>query len=178
MSRKSFLFPLTGILLMSLMLTALVNCAQPAQAPQPTLPAQPTQAPPTQKTLTVFAAASLTESFTEIGKQFEAENPGVKVMFNFAGSQQLRAQLAQGARADVFAAANAKEMTTAIISDSLVVSETQRTSVTNRLTIILPKSNPGRITTLADLARPGLKLDNVKSVVSKVQLGEADAGIV
>jgi ABC-type molybdate transport system substrate-binding protein len=69
-------------------------------------------------------------------------------------------------------------MITTIISDSLVVSETQRTSVTNRLTIILPKSNPGRITTLADLARPGLKLDNVKSVVSKVQLGEADAGIV
>ena len=58
-------------------------------------------------------------------------------------------------------------MITTIISDSLVVSETQRTSVTNRLTIILPKSNPGRITTLADLARPGLKLDNVKSVVSR-----------
>jgi len=139
------------------------------------LSAQPPQA---SRTLIVFAAASLTESFTEIGKQFEADNPGVRVAFNFAGSQQLRAQLERGAKADVFASANTKEMITTIISDSLVVSETQRTSVTNRLTVILPKSNPGKITTLADLARPGLKLDNVKSVVSKVQLGEADAGIV
>lgn len=205
MSCKPFLFSLTGVLLMSLMLTALAGCAQPARAP---------------KTLTVFAAASLTESFTEIGKQFEAENPGVKVTFNFAGSQQLRAQLDQGAKADVFASANTKEMTTAIISGTLVVSGTQRTFVTNRLAVILPKSNPGKITALADLARPGLKLDfadpsvpvgqyaldvlakmsqdaaygatfkdkvaanvvsredNVKAVVSKVQLGEADAGIV
>jgi precorrin-6B methylase 2 len=79
----------------------LAGCAQPVQAPQqapqPTLPNQP---PQTSKTLTVFAAASLTESFTEVGKQFEAENPGVKVMFNFARSQQLRAQLEQGAIAD------------------------------------------------------------------------------
>jgi molybdate transport system substrate-binding protein len=217
MTRKSFLVSLTSFLLMGLMLTTLVGCAQPVQAPQATQPTQPPQVP---KTLTVFAAASLTESFTEIGKQFEAANPGVKVTFNFAGSQQLRAQLEQGAKADVFASANTKEMTTAIISDSLVVSGTQRTFVTNRLAVILPKSNPGKITSLADLARPGLKLDfadpsvpvgqyaldmltkmsqdatfgatfkdkvvanvvsredNVKSVVSKVQLGEADAGVV
>jgi molybdate transport system substrate-binding protein len=218
--RKSFLFSLTGILLIGLMLTTLVGCAQPVQAPPPTQPVQPTLPSQAPKTLTVFAAASLTESFTEIGKQFEAANPGVKVTFNFAGSQQLRAQLAQGAKADVFASANTKEMTTAIISDSLVVSGTQHTFVTNRLAVILPKSNPGKITSLADLARPGLKLDfadpsvpvgqyaldmltkmsqdatfgatfkdkvvanvvsredNVKSVVAKVQLGEADAGVV
>ena len=220
MTRKPFLFSLTSILLIGLTLTTLVGCAQPLQAPQPTLPVQPTQPPQTPKTLTVFAAASLTESFTEIGKQFEADNPGVKVTFNFAGSQQLRAQLAQGAKADVFASANTKEMTTAVISDSLVVSGTQRTFVTNRLAVIVPKSNPGKITALADLARPGLKLDfadpsvpvgqyaldvltkmsqdatfgatfkdkvvanvvsrenNVKSVVAKVRLGEADAGVV
>jgi molybdate transport system substrate-binding protein len=220
MTRKPFLFSLTGILLISSMLTTLVGCAQLFQAPQPAQAVQLTQSPQAPKTLTVFAAASLTESFTEMGKQFEAANPGVKVAFNFAGSQQLRAQLAQGAKADVFASANAKEMTTAIISDSLVVSGTQRTFVTNRLIVIMPKSNPGRITALANLARPGLKLDfadssvpvgqytldiltkmrqdatfgatfkdkvvanvvsredNVKSVVSKVQLGEADAGVV
>ncbi len=196
---------LARVLLIGLVLASSAGCARPARA---------------QKTLTVFAAASLTESFTEIGKQFEAANPGVKVTFNFAGSQQLRAQLDQGARADVFASANTKEMTTAIISDSLAVSGTQHTFVTNRLAVILPKSNPGKITTLADLARPGLKIDladpsvpvgqyaldmlakmsqdaalgaefkdkvvanvvsredNVKSVVAKVQLGEADAGVV
>ncbi len=211
MSGKSSLVSPSNILLIGLMLMVLVGCDQPVQAP-PTA-----QAP---KTLMIFAAASLTESFTEIGKQFEAENPGVKVTFNFAGSQQLRAQLSQGAKADVFASANTKEMTTAIISDSLVVSGTQRTFVTNRLAVILPKSNPGKIAALADLARPGLKLDfadpsvpvgqyaldmltkmsqdatfsatfkdkvaanvvsredNVKSVVAKVQLGEADAGVV
>jgi molybdate transport system substrate-binding protein len=144
MTRKSVSVSLSSLLLASLMLMVLVGCATPAQPP---------------KTLTVFAAASLTESFTEIGKQFEATNPGVKVVFNFAGSQQLRSQLEQGARADVFASANAKEMTTAIISDSLVVSGTQHTFVTNRLAVILPKNNPGKITSLADLARPGLKLD-------------------
>ena len=205
MTRRSFPFSLSSLLLISLMLMALGGCAQPAQPP---------------KTLTVFAAASLTESLTEIGKQFEAENHNVKVVFNFAGSQQLRAQLEQGAKADVFASANTKEMTTAIISDSLVVSGTQHTFVTNRLAVIVPKSNPGKITSLADLARPGLKLDladpsvpvgqyaldmlgkmsqdatfgaafkdkvvanvvsrenNVKSVVAKVRLGEADAGVV
>ena len=220
MIRKPFLFSTTGILLISLMLAALAGCAQPVQGPQPTPPVQPTLPAQTLETLTVFAAASLTESFAEIGKQFEAENPGVKVLFNFAGSQQLRAQLEQGAQADVFASANTKEMTTAIISDSLVVSGTQRTFATNRLAVILPKSNPGKITALADLARPGLKLDfadpsvpvgqyafdvlakmsqdatygatfkdkvvanvvsredNVKAVVAKVQLGEADAGLV
>jgi len=205
MTRKSFLLSLSQLLVIGLMLMALVCCAQPVQPP---------------KTLTVFAAASLTESFGEIGKQFEAANSGVQVTFNFAGSQQLRAQLEQGAKADVFASANTKEMTTAIISDSLVVSGTQHTFVTNRLAVILPKSNPGKITSLADLARPGLKLDladpsvpvgqyaldmlgkmsqdasfgaafkdkvvanvvsredNVKSVVAKVRLGEADAGVV
>jgi len=205
MTRRSFPFSLSSLLLISLMLMALGGCAQPAQPP---------------KTLTVFAAASLTESFTEIGKQFETENHNVKVAFNFANSQQLRAQLEQGAKADVFASANTKEMTTAIISDSLVVSGTQHTFVTNRLAVIVPKSNPGKITSLADLARPGLKLDfadpsvpvgqyaldmlgkmskdasfgatfkdkvvanvvsredNVKSVVAKVRLGEADAGVV
>lgn len=220
MTRTSFLLSLTNIVMIGLMLMALVGCARPAQSSQPARPAQPNQPPPVTKTLTVFAAASLTESFTEIGKQFKAANPGVRVTFNFAGSQQLRAQLEQGAKADVFASANAKEMATAIISDSVVVSGTQRTFVTNRLAVILPKSNPGKITSPADLARPGLKLDladlsvpvgqyaldmlgkmsqdaalgaafkdkvmanvvsredNVKSVVAKVRLGEADAGIV
>jgi molybdate transport system substrate-binding protein len=108
-------------------------------------------------TLTVFAAASLTDAFNEIGASFSAAQPGVKVVFNFAGSQQLRTQLEQGARADVFASANTKEMNAAIAS-SLVVSGTQQTFVRNRLIVILPKANPGHIQSLQDLAQPGLKI--------------------
>src|SRR5512136_2276636 len=111
MTRKSFFLWSSSTLLVGVMLMAVVSCGATAQP---------------SKSLTVFAAASLTESFGEMGKQFEAANPGVKVTFNFAGSQQLRAQLEQGAKADVFASANTKEMTTAIISDSLVISGTQR----------------------------------------------------
>jgi molybdate transport system substrate-binding protein len=169
--------------------------------------------------LTVFAAASLKESFSELGKQFEALHPGVKVAINLANSQQLRTQLEEGALADVFASANTKEMNAAIRS-SLVVSGTQKTFARNRLVVIYPKDNPGKLAALADLSRPGLKLDiadravpvgqytldmlgkmsadpafgtdfqanvlknvvsyenDVKAVVSKVSLGEADAGIV
>jgi molybdate transport system substrate-binding protein len=174
-------------------------------------------APPA--TVTVFAAASLTESFTQIGKRFEAENPGVKIEFNFAGSQALRAQLESGARADVFASANAKEMNTAW-SEFLVKPGTIHDFARNRLVVIFPKDNPAKIGTLNDLGRRGAKIDvadasvpvgkytlqmldqmstdpaygpefkkdflanvvsqeeNVKSVVSKIRLGEADAGVV
>jgi len=167
--------------------------------------------------LTVFAAASLTEAFTEIAQAFSVEHPGVTIEFNFAGSQQLRTQLEQGAQADVFASANMKEMMAAIQS-GLVVNGMPQPFVHNRLTVIVPADNPGGITELQDLARPGLKIvlaadkvpvggytltslekmvddfgqtfsatvlsnvvsyeDNVRQVVAKVQLGEADAGIV
>jgi molybdate transport system substrate-binding protein len=170
-------------------------------------------------TVTVFAAASLTESFTQIGKRFEAENPGVKVEFNFAGSQALRAQLENGAQADVFASANAKEMDTAW-REFLVKPGTIHDFARNRLVVIFPKDNPAKIATLNDLGHRGVKIDvadasvpvgqytlqmldrmntdpaygpefkkdflanvvsqeeNVKSVVSKIRLGEADAGVV
>jgi molybdate transport system substrate-binding protein len=93
-----------------------------------------------------------------LGTVFEAAHPGVKVAFNFAGSQQLRAQIDQGASADVFASADTQQMNAAIAS-SLVASDTQRTFARNRLEVIFPRDNPGKVTTLADLARPGLKLD-------------------
>ena len=169
--------------------------------------------------LNVFAAASLTEPFTEIGKLFEAAHPGVSVMFNFAGSQQLAQQINEGAPADVFASANNKQMNVAIAAGS-VVSGTQQTFTKNRLIVIFPKDNPAKIEKLADLTKPGLKLvfaakevpvgqysqdfldkasadpafgstyqadvlanvvsyeDNVKAVLAKVALGEADGGIV
>jgi molybdate transport system substrate-binding protein len=206
-------------------LALLAACAAPAvpTAATTVLTMAPTVVPtlpePTAKTLTVFAAASLKESFSELGKQFEALHPGVKVAINLANSQQLRTQLEEGALADVFASANTKEMNAAIQS-SLVVSGTQKTFARNRLVVIYPKDNPGQLAALADLSRSGLKLDiadkavpvgqytldmlskmsadpafgqdfranvlrnvvsyenDVKAVVSKVSLGEADAGVV
>jgi len=169
--------------------------------------------------LNVFAAASLTEPFSEIGKLFEAAHPGVSVMFNFAGSQQLAQQINEGAPADVFASANNKQMNVAIAAGS-VVSGSQQVFTKNRLVVVVPKDNPAGIEKLADLAKPGLKLvfaarevpvgqysqdfldkasadhafgstyqadvlanvvsyeDNVKAVLAKVALGEADGGIV
>lgn len=119
-------------------------------------PGEVTTAPVEQK-LTVFAAASLTDAFSEIGEQFKRQNPGVTLDFNFAGSQQLRTQLEQGAAADVFASANTKEMLAAIQA-GLVVSGTPQTFARNRLIVIIPRDNPGGLKELQDLARPGLKI--------------------
>ncbi len=191
----------TGLLLLVL---ALLVSACSAKAPQA-------------HTLTVFAAASLTDAFTEIGDSFETANPGVTVTLNFAGTQALRTQVEQGAVADVFASANTKEMD-ALVTGNFVAADSARIFLTNQLMVIMPASNPANLTTLNDLSRPGLKivlaaaevpvgkyalqvLDNldasfglgyknnvlenvvsyendVKQVVTKVQLGEADAGIV
>jgi molybdate transport system substrate-binding protein len=170
-----------------------------------------------QVTLTVFAAASLTDAFQEIGQRFESENAGVKVVFNFAGSQVLSQQLGQGAAADVFASANQAQMEVAAKSGRVTTSQV---FARNRLVVIYPAGNPGKIKDLKDLTRPGVQLvlaaktvpvgqyaldfldkasgdpafgaafktdvlqnvvsyeDNVKAVVAKVALGEADAGIV
>lgn len=169
--------------------------------------------------LTVFAAASLTEVFSALGKKFEAANPETNVTFNFAGSQQLAQQIIQGAPADVFASANQVQMQ-AVVQDGMVKQHNVQTFTDNRLVVIYPKSNPAHIQKLSDLERPGLKLilaakevpvgnyslqfldkasqdpalgvnyktavlknvvsyeENVRAVLSKVILGEADAGIV
>lgn len=171
------------------------------------------------RSLTVFAAASLTGPFNELAAAFEAGHPGVEVVLNFAGSQQLAQQLAQGAPADVFASADLNQMQAAIRAGRVAPGSPQP-FVHNRLVVITPSGNPGEITGLADLARPGLKLiltaeavpvgrytrqflekagrapefpdsyslqvfenvvsyeENVKAVLSKVALGEADAGVV
>jgi molybdate transport system substrate-binding protein len=172
---------------------------------------------PEPQTLVVFAAASLTDAFTEIGENFEADNPGVTVTFSFAGSQTLRTQIEEGAPADVFASANKTEMET-LVASAHVVEGTPQIFLQNKLVVILPASNPAALTKLEDLGNAGIKLvlaaeevpvgkytrqaldsmnvsfaadfrdkvlanvvsyeDNVKQVVAKVQLGEADAGIV
>jgi molybdate transport system substrate-binding protein len=168
--------------------------------------------------ITVFAAASLTEAFSEIGDAFRVANPGVSVTFNFGGSQELRTQLEQGAGADVFASADKRQMEMAAASG--VVPADSTAFARNRLVVIAPANNEAGIATLQDLARPGVKLvlanadvpvggysrqflerasadpafglgygeavlanlvseeSNVKQVAAKVQLDEADAGIV
>ncbi|HUH95857.1 MAG TPA: molybdate ABC transporter substrate-binding protein [Anaerolineales bacterium] len=194
--------------------------ATPGRASAPPAAEAATSAPtptPAPRTLTVYAAASLTDAFDEIGRAFEASHPGVTVQFSFAGSQTLRAQIEQGAPVDIFASANTKEMDT-LVGEHKVDSNAPQIFLTNRLVVILPANNPAGISSLQDLARPGTKivlaaasvpagsyalqvLDNlnaqygsdfktrvlanvvssetdVKQVVAKVQLGEADAGIV
>jgi molybdate transport system substrate-binding protein len=171
-----------------------------------------------ERELVVFAAASLSGAFQELGAVFERFHPETRVRFNFAGSQQLAVQLEQGARADLFAAADERWMTYA--EERRLLAGPARRFARNRLVVIVPAGNPARITRLQDLARPGVKVvigaeavpvgayaremlaklagssgfprdferrvlgnvvsheENVKAVVSKVQLGEADAGVV
>lgn len=107
--------------------------------------------------LTVFAAVSLTNAFTEIAKQFEAKNPGTHITFNFGASQQLSQQITQGAPADVFASANKKQMDV-VIQAGEVISGTQQVFARNRLVMIYPKDNPAGVATLKDLAKPGIKV--------------------
>jgi len=156
--------------------------------------------------LTVFAAASLTESFTQIGKDFEAANPGSKVTFSFGGSSTLATQINQGAKVDVFASAAPANMKT--VTDAGNGDGTPTTFVKNQLVIAVPKGNPKGINGLSDLVKPGVKValcaatvpcgaaantaltaanvkltpvtleQDVKSALSKVKLGEVDAALV
>lgn len=159
-----------------------------------------------QRTLTVFAAASLTDTFTEIGQEFEAANPGVAVRFSFDGSSNLVAQLQQGAPADVFASADTTTMVTA--TDDGLVDGSPTDFATNVLEIVTPPDNPAGVESLADLADPdvavvlcapqvpcgkasvgveqaaGIDIEpvseeqSVTDVLNKVATGEADAGLV
>ena len=106
-------------------------------------------------TLTVFAAASLTEAFTTIGNTFSKAN-NVTVRFNFAGSDALVTQMEQGAPADVFASANQAQMTLA--QQKGLIASTPSVFVHNRLVVIVPEDNPAHIYSLADLGRPGVNL--------------------
>lgn len=106
--------------------------------------------------LTVFAASSLTDAFNEIGREFTRANPNVHLTFNFAASSALRTQLAQGAPADVFASADQEQMDQA--RQAGVIDGLDQVFVKNKLVVIYPAGNPGKIATLEDLARPGIRL--------------------
>ena len=109
------------------------------------------------KRLTVFAAASLSEAFSTISEYFELRNPGVEVILNYAGSQQLAHQLAQGAPADVFASANQRQIG-AVVDAGRIDPGSVRVFAHNRLILIYPQGNPANIHELEDLTKPGLKL--------------------
>jgi len=108
------------------------------------------------KELTVFTAASLTGAFGEIGEMFENET-GIHVAFNFDGSQALRTQLENGAYADAFASANMRQMN-AVKDEGLMNNSSIAIFTKNKLSLIVPRDNPAKITNLSDLARPGLKI--------------------
>ncbi|MEV4891864.1 molybdate ABC transporter substrate-binding protein [Nonomuraea sp. NPDC055795] len=157
------------------------------------------------KELTVFAAASLTGTFTELGKTFEAAHPGTTVKFNFGSSATLAQQIVQGAPADVFAAASPATMKT--VTDASLAAA-PATFVRNKLRIAVPAGNPAKVDELKDLTDPkvkvalcaeqvpcgaaavkalgaaGLKVtpvtleQDVKATLTKVELGEVDAALV
>ena len=116
------------------------------------------------KTLTVYAAASLSGAFNQTAQAFEANNSGVTVSINYAGSQVLATQIKQGATADVFASADQKHMKSVqdagLMNNSSVVIFAE-----NKLAIIVPTANPANITSLSDLAKSGVKLDIANSSV-------------
>jgi len=158
------------------------------------------------ESITVFAAASLKKTFTEIGEQFKTDNPGTSVEFNFAGSSDLVTQLAQGASADVFASADNNNMVKA--EQAELVDGKPVNFASNTLTIVTAPGNPKQIASFADLNKPGVSVvvcalqvpcgaatakaedatktglnpvseeSSVTDVLNKVTSGQADAGVV
>src|SRR5512145_521870 len=105
-------------------------------------------------TLTIFAAASLTDAFMEIGATFQAEYPEVELVYNFGSSSALATQLVEGgAPADIFASANEKQMKVAV--DGERIGSEPVIFARNRLVLIVPAENPAGIESLADLAAEG-----------------------
>ncbi|QNE15973.1 molybdate ABC transporter substrate-binding protein [Pseudarthrobacter sp. NBSH8] len=157
-------------------------------------------------TITVVAAASLKTTFTQLASDFEAKNPGTRIVLSFAGSSDLITQITQGAPADVFASADTRNMTK--LADAKLLDGTAKNFATNVLEIAVPPSNPASIASFADLAKPGVKVvvcasqvpcgaaadtvekaagvtlapvseeSSVTDVLGKVTSGEADAGLV
>jgi molybdate transport system substrate-binding protein len=160
---------------------------------------------PVSGTVTVFAAASLKEAFTTLGRQFEATHPGTRVVFSFGPSSGLARQITAGAPADVFASASTRNMDQVIKAGAAA---SPADFAGNVMEIAVPPGNPSNVTQLSDLTRPAVKVAlcqkavpcgstaatvfananltvppvtqevDVKAVLTKVILGEVDAGVV
>jgi molybdate transport system substrate-binding protein len=184
----------------ALAVAGLAGCGSGRPAPEPG-----SAAGGAAKEVTVFAAASLPGTFTELGDVFEAAHPGTTVRFNFGSSATLAQQITQGAPADVFAAAS--PLTMKVVTDAALAGDPV-TFARNKLQIAVPTGNPARVDELKDLADPGVKValcaeqvpcgaaavkaldaagltvtpvtleQDVKATLTKVELGEVDAALV
>jgi molybdate transport system substrate-binding protein len=180
------------------------SSSTPASAPASSSPAATTSAAQT-GSITVFAAASLMGTFTQIGKQFEAANPGDTVKFSFGGSSTLATQITGGAPADVFASAAPANMDTVVTAGD---ASSPKDFAKNTAEVAVPPSNPAKVTSVNDLAKSSVKValcqpkvpcgvvaaevfknagitvkpvtlqPDVKSVLTQVELGNVDAGMV
>jgi molybdate transport system substrate-binding protein len=192
-----------GMLLVAPLLSA---CGGDGQTAAPSQPGPEGGSPVLSGELTVFAAASLTDAFEAIGERFEAANPDVGVSFNFGSSSTLATQIAEGAPADVFASANQTQMD--VVTHAGLVAGERADFAGNSLEIAVEPGNPLGIGSLEDLARSDVTLVlaaeavpagqyarealdareievepasleiDVRAVLSRITLGEADAGIV
>jgi molybdate transport system substrate-binding protein len=175
-----------------------------ACAPKPS--SSPSLSSPSGASIVVFAAASLKPAFTQIARQFKADNPGDGIDFDYAGSSELATQLTQGATSDVFASADTAQMDTVAKAGLLAGNPTNFAS--NTLVIVTAPGNPKKVGTFADLARPGTTVvvcqrpvpcgaaasriedgtgvhlrpvseePSVADVLNKVTSGQADAALV
>jgi molybdate transport system substrate-binding protein len=191
----------TGTLAAVLLLGAVAGCGSDSSDSSSAAAGDPQK-----RTLTVYAASSLTSTFTELGARFEAAHPGTEVSFSFGGSSDLVAQIDQGAPADVFASADTKNMDKAVAAD--VVAGKPVDFASNTLEIAVPPDNPAGVRSLQDLGQRGTKVvvcapevpcgaaaeeverasgvtiepvseeQAVTDVLTKVESGEADAGLV
>jgi molybdate transport system substrate-binding protein len=186
--------------------SACSSSGHPSSAAGSSTPAtSSTSAPALSGTIEVFAASSLQEAFTTLGQSFEQAHTGVSVKFNFGASSALAQQINQGAPTDVFASASPKNMTQVVQAKH---ASSSQNFVKNVMEIAVPPSNPGQVQSVADLARSGVKValcqpqvpcgatanavfanakitvhpvtlePDVKSTLSKVELGAVDAGVV
>jgi len=181
------------------------TASSPASSASSSAPASASASASLSGSITVFAAASLKEAFTTIGKQFEAANPGVKVTFSFGASSALATQIISGAPADVFASASPKNMKQVVTAGD---ASSPVNFVKNVMEIAVPPSNPAHVASVADLAKSSVKValcqpqvpcgatalkvfknakiivkpvtlqPDVKSVLTQVELGNVDAGVV